>query len=133
MMDEPTTGLDAATALALARLLASLAGDGRMVICSLHQPRPEIRALFHQCFEMSNGVVTATSSTVQSFANSDRALDSESHRDEGQPDKAKAANQAVHKQENSEDLPRGQEAGDANLEAASESEISAEGEANEAN
>ncbi|KAG0230494.1 hypothetical protein BGW42_000915 [Actinomortierella wolfii] len=42
VLDEPTTGLDAMTALALVRTLKAIAQSGRTVVCSIHQPRHDI-------------------------------------------------------------------------------------------
>jgi len=109
-LDEPTTGLDAATALAMARLLASLAADGRVIICSLHQPRPEIRALFHERLEMSNGVITSASTE-------------------------KLSCQGLHEQQvknTTDGLTKEERATADNLATMSDSEISAEGDAREA-
>mmetsp|Transcript_81398 Transcript_81398/g.143694 ORF Transcript_81398/g.143694 Transcript_81398/m.143694 type:complete len:1646 (-) Transcript_81398:190-5127(-) len=55
ILDEPTTGLDASCALSLGHVLSSLALDGRLVICSVHQPRPELLALFNEIKEMGPG------------------------------------------------------------------------------
>jgi ABC-type multidrug transport system ATPase subunit len=45
-LDEPTTGLDATSAFQLVRTLKSLAGKGRTIITTIHQPRSEIWGLF---------------------------------------------------------------------------------------
>ena len=42
LLDEPTTGLDAASASVVMRRLDSLAKRRRVVICTIHQPRPDI-------------------------------------------------------------------------------------------
>ncbi|KAF9583028.1 hypothetical protein BGW38_010390 [Lunasporangiospora selenospora] len=41
-LDEPTTGLDALSALATVRLLKRIADQGRTVVCAIHQPRFDI-------------------------------------------------------------------------------------------
>eukprot|EP00930_Biecheleria_cincta_P046172 TRINITY_DN31849_c0_g1_i1.p1 TRINITY_DN31849_c0_g1~~TRINITY_DN31849_c0_g1_i1.p1 ORF type:complete len:1676 (+),score=254.67 TRINITY_DN31849_c0_g1_i1:65-5092(+) len=46
ILDEPTTGLDASSALALGKILSSLADDDRLIVCSMHQPRRELIDLF---------------------------------------------------------------------------------------
>lgn len=56
ILDEPTTGLDASTALSLGKVLAALAEDGRLMLCSLHQPRPELLSLFHQKIDLDRHV-----------------------------------------------------------------------------
>lgn len=48
-LDEPTTGLDATSAFQLVRTLKSLAGKGRTIITTIHQPRSEIWGLFDNC------------------------------------------------------------------------------------
>uniref|UniRef100_A0A3Q3MNJ4 Broad substrate specificity ATP-binding cassette transporter ABCG2 n=1 Tax=Mastacembelus armatus TaxID=205130 RepID=A0A3Q3MNJ4_9TELE len=45
-LDEPTTGLDASTANAVLLLLKRMAGHGRTIIMSIHQPRYSIYRLF---------------------------------------------------------------------------------------
>ncbi len=48
--DEPTSGLDSFSALMVISILKRMAAQGRMVICSLHQPSFEI-------LDMLDGVV----------------------------------------------------------------------------
>lgn len=48
-LDEPTTGLDATSAFQLVRTLKTLAGKGRTIITTIHQPRSEIWGLFDNC------------------------------------------------------------------------------------
>ena len=45
LLDEPTTGLDAASALSVVKTLRQLAARGRTVVVTLHQPRMEIWSL----------------------------------------------------------------------------------------
>ncbi|XP_076004157.1 broad substrate specificity ATP-binding cassette transporter ABCG2d [Genypterus blacodes] len=45
-LDEPTTGLDAATAISVLQLLKRMASRGKTVILSIHQPRYSIYRLF---------------------------------------------------------------------------------------
>ncbi len=54
-LDEPTTGLDAYSSLLLVRKLRSLADSGRTVLCTIHQPRPDIFSLFDTLLLMSAG------------------------------------------------------------------------------
>lgn len=42
LLDEPTTGLDCATANHIVSLLAELARKGRVVVLTIHQPRSEL-------------------------------------------------------------------------------------------
>ncbi len=57
-LDEPTTGLDAYSSLLLVRALRSLSLSGRTVLCTIHQPRPDIFALFDTLLLMSAGEVS---------------------------------------------------------------------------
>lgn len=64
VLDEATTGLDAASALCLGRLLRSLATQGRLLLCSLHQPRPELVAVFHETIELPSGGLRLPAASV---------------------------------------------------------------------
>ncbi|EGC42301.1 ABC transporter [Histoplasma capsulatum var. duboisii H88] len=55
--DEPTTGLDATSALQIIRTLKGLTQDGRTVIISIHAPRSEIWGLFDRVLLLSRGSV----------------------------------------------------------------------------
>lgn len=54
-LDEVTTGLDATSAYQLVRTLKSLAGKGRTVVVTIHQPRSEIWGLFDHVLLLSGG------------------------------------------------------------------------------
>ncbi|XP_065906239.1 broad substrate specificity ATP-binding cassette transporter ABCG2-like [Dysidea avara] len=54
-LDEPTTGLDATTAVSVVRLLKELSSSGRVIIMSIHQPRYSIYKLFDSLTLMSRG------------------------------------------------------------------------------
>eukprot|EP00516_Mucochytrium_quahogii_P001945 CAMPEP_0203744470 /NCGR_PEP_ID=MMETSP0098-20131031/521_1 /ASSEMBLY_ACC=CAM_ASM_000208 /TAXON_ID=96639 /ORGANISM=" , Strain NY0313808BC1" /LENGTH=899 /DNA_ID=CAMNT_0050631985 /DNA_START=330 /DNA_END=3029 /DNA_ORIENTATION=+ len=56
-LDEPTTGLDAFSSLQLVRTLRLLADTGRTVICTIHQPRPDIFLLFNTLLLMKAGEI----------------------------------------------------------------------------
>ena len=45
-MDEPTTGLDARSALDIIQLMKMLANKGRTIITSIHQPSSDIINVF---------------------------------------------------------------------------------------
>jgi ATP-binding cassette subfamily G (WHITE) protein 2 len=47
-LDEPTTGLDSHTALEVMGILRRLSRQGRIIMCSIHQPRADIFDLFDQ-------------------------------------------------------------------------------------
>ena len=55
LADEPTTGLDAATALKVVGRLAALARGGTTVVCVLHQPRREIVRLLDRVALVAGG------------------------------------------------------------------------------
>ncbi|XP_065906205.1 broad substrate specificity ATP-binding cassette transporter ABCG2-like isoform X2 [Dysidea avara] len=54
-LDEPTTGLDATTAVSVIKLLKELSSSGRVIIMSIHQPRYSIYKLFDSMTLMSRG------------------------------------------------------------------------------
>ncbi|XP_047308946.1 ABC transporter G family member 12-like [Impatiens glandulifera] len=54
-LDEPTTGLDSASAFFVVQVLKNIALDGRTVICSIHQPCSEVFALFDDLYLLSSG------------------------------------------------------------------------------
>ncbi|CAN0331964.1 unnamed protein product, partial [Hapterophycus canaliculatus] len=53
--DEPTTGLDSFQAERVMETLRQLAEDGHTVICSIHQPRSSIYAMFDDVLLLSEG------------------------------------------------------------------------------
>ncbi|CAN0891850.1 ABC transporter G family member 15 [Linum grandiflorum] len=54
-LDEPTTGLDSASAFFVVRILRNIAEDGRTVVSSIHQPSSEVFALFDELCLLSGG------------------------------------------------------------------------------
>lgn len=54
-LDEPTTGLDSASAFFVIQTLKNIASDGRTIISSIHQPSSEVFALFDDLFLLSGG------------------------------------------------------------------------------
>lgn len=54
-LDEPTTGLDATSAFQLVRTLKKLAGNGRTIVTTIHQPRSEIWDFFDNLILLSKG------------------------------------------------------------------------------
>lgn len=54
-LDEPTTGLDSASAFFVVQMLRNIAQDGRTVISSIHQPSSEVFTLFDDLFLLSGG------------------------------------------------------------------------------
>nr|XP_039268786.1 broad substrate specificity ATP-binding cassette transporter ABCG2-like [Styela clava] len=71
-LDEPTTGLDSATALSVMILLKRLGEQGHTIVCSIHQPRYSIYKLFDSLTLLSDGELVyhgdATNS-IQFFEN----------------------------------------------------------------
>ncbi|SCZ97266.1 BZ3500_MvSof-1268-A1-R1_Chr4-2g07098 [Microbotryum saponariae] len=57
VLDEPTTGLDSFTAFALLETLSALAKQGRIIVLSVHQPRPDCFKLFDKITLLSRGSV----------------------------------------------------------------------------
>ncbi|KAK3405556.1 hypothetical protein EUGRSUZ_K01799 [Eucalyptus grandis] len=55
LLDEPTTGLDSASAFSVARALRNIADEERIVICSIHQPSSEVFDLFDDLLLLSSG------------------------------------------------------------------------------
>eukprot|EP00051_Salpingoeca_urceolata_P006696 m.88634 g.88634 ORF g.88634 m.88634 type:complete len:642 (-) comp14950_c0_seq1:120-2045(-) len=56
-VDEPTSGLDSYTAASVMQLLGQLAGEGRLVVCTIHQPSSEIFASFENLMLLHQGGV----------------------------------------------------------------------------
>jgi ABC-type multidrug transport system ATPase subunit len=54
-LDEPTTGLDATSAVQVVRTLKNLADKGRTVVLTVHQPRSEIWGLFDGVVVLARG------------------------------------------------------------------------------
>ncbi|WCJ36871.1 ABC-2 type transporter family protein [Euphorbia peplus] len=54
-LDEPTTGLDSASAFFVVQILKNVAEDGTTVVCSVHQPSSEVFELFDYLFLLSAG------------------------------------------------------------------------------
>lgn len=54
-LDEPTTGLDAHSALAVMSYLRTLSGEGHTIVSTIHQPRQEIFASFDKLLVLSEG------------------------------------------------------------------------------
>ncbi|KAK7244556.1 hypothetical protein RIF29_39380 [Crotalaria pallida] len=55
LLDEPTSGLDSAASFYVISSLRSIAHDGRIVICSIHQPSSEVFNLFDDLFLLAGG------------------------------------------------------------------------------
>ncbi|PON54548.1 ABC transporter-like [Parasponia andersonii] len=55
LLDEPTTGLDSASAFFVVWALRNIAHDGTIVVCSIHQPSGYLFDLFDDLFLLSGG------------------------------------------------------------------------------
>jgi ATP-binding cassette subfamily G (WHITE) protein 1 len=56
-LDEPTSGLDTFTAYSVISTLKDLAGQGRTVVATIHQPSSDIFGLFDDLLLLSEGKV----------------------------------------------------------------------------
>lgn len=56
-LDEPTTGLDSATALHVLLILKNLAKSGRTIISTIHQPSSEIFSVFDKLMLLVQGEI----------------------------------------------------------------------------
>lgn len=54
-LDEPTCGLDSASAFFVIQTLRNIAHEGRIVICSIHQTSSDVFDLFDDLFILSGG------------------------------------------------------------------------------
>eukprot|EP00127_Corallochytrium_limacisporum_P000289 Clim_evm4s10 gene=Clim_evmTU4s10 len=55
ILDEPTSGLDSSTAAHVCRTLRSLAKQGRIVICTIHQPSARLISMFDRMTFLGEG------------------------------------------------------------------------------
>ncbi|KAJ3387184.1 hypothetical protein HDU92_002060 [Lobulomyces angularis] len=67
VIDEPTSGLDSSTAKNLMMQLKVIAETGRTVICSIHQPRPDVFHHFDKVLLLSYGRVLFSGSNLNSY------------------------------------------------------------------
>ncbi|GAM21181.1 hypothetical protein SAMD00019534_043560, partial [Acytostelium subglobosum LB1] len=70
-LDEPTSGLDSFTAHNLVQTLLSLSRQQKTIICTIHQPRPDIFQMFDYVLLLSKGRVVyfgPTKTIVEHFA-----------------------------------------------------------------
>ena len=56
-LDEPTTGLDTYTAYSVISTISSLAGSGRTVVATIHQPSSDIFHLFDNLIVLDQGCI----------------------------------------------------------------------------
>ncbi|KAK9922027.1 hypothetical protein M0R45_030510 [Rubus argutus] len=55
LLDEPTSGLDSASSFFVIWALRNIANDGRIVICSIHQPSSDVFSLFNDLLLVAGG------------------------------------------------------------------------------
>jgi ABC-type multidrug transport system ATPase subunit len=67
-LDEPTSGLDATSSMEVLRHLQCLAGSGRLVILTIHQPRLEIFHMFDRILLLCQGEVAYYGSPTEAPA-----------------------------------------------------------------
>ena len=65
-LDEPTTGLDSFTATSVVEVLKDLAGKGRTVISTIHQPNSDIFDMFDKLMLMAQGKIIYFNSAQKS-------------------------------------------------------------------
>lgn len=62
--DEPTTGLDSYSASSVIEQLRLLAGRGKAVICTIHQPASGLFDMFHSVYLLVGGGKLALTCTT---------------------------------------------------------------------
>lgn len=67
-LDEPTTGLDSATAFSVCSALKKLAESGECtIVCTIHQPQPKIFFLFDSLILMRKGTIVYQGNAMKSM------------------------------------------------------------------
>jgi ATP-binding cassette, subfamily G (WHITE), member 1 len=54
-LDEPTTGLDSSSAKQCIQFLQNLAKEGKIIICTIHSPAPNLLQMFDNIYAMADG------------------------------------------------------------------------------
>ena len=54
-LDEPTSGLDSFAALKVMEMMAKFCAEGRLIVCTIHQPRSQVYELFNKVLILSQG------------------------------------------------------------------------------
>lgn len=67
--DEPTTGLDSYSAMSVVEQLRRLAGNGKSIICTIHQPASGLLDMFDSVYLLvAGGRMALYSSTSEALA-----------------------------------------------------------------
>ncbi|KAM3570024.1 hypothetical protein VYU27_007902 [Nannochloropsis oceanica] len=54
-LDEPTSGLDSYAALKVMEMMSKFCAEGRLIVCTIHQPRSQVYDLFNKVLVLSQG------------------------------------------------------------------------------
>ncbi|KAH3759543.1 ABC transporter [Pelomyxa schiedti] len=68
VLDEPTTGLDSSTAYHVVKILQELARSGKIVICTIHQPRSNTFFLFDKLLLLNHGQMVYFGNALDSLS-----------------------------------------------------------------
>ncbi|KAH0972100.1 hypothetical protein GBA52_024256 [Prunus armeniaca] len=77
LLDEPTSGLDSASSFFVIWALRNIAHDGRIVICSIHQPSSDVFNLFNDLLLLAGGETVYFGEAKMAVQGSSGSLNSE--------------------------------------------------------
>lgn len=67
-LDEPTSGLDSLSAALCVRLLHNLAHEGRIIVCTIHQPEALVYEQFDHVYVLTDGKCTYQGSAANTIS-----------------------------------------------------------------